>query len=282
MAIFRWRVMAKSSSRQSVLGVNDGGAAPVLSIRNICNNYGLTELMGIVGRVSKPLRAWISRAEERSGPWRKRQASWFDLREDWLDRRTAMTTTHVLFIQGGGAGAHDVDARLAESLQHALGHGYDVCFPRMPDEADPAVESWKREISAQLSHLHGKIVLVAHSVGGSLLLRYLSEERVDRLIAGLFLLAAPSWDEDRWNFDDLKLLPDIADRLSSIPRIFLYHSRDDEDVPFAHLTLHAARLPTAIVREVASGGHQFGNDLTDVARDIRAKDDEHVGVSQKN
>jgi predicted alpha/beta hydrolase family esterase len=176
----------------------------------------------------------------------------------------------VLFIQGGGAGAHAEDASLADSLRQALGDGYDVHFPRMPDEADPAVGAWKKKISFELSYLHGKVVLVGHSVGGSTLLRFLSDEGIIRPIAGLFLLAAPSWEEDRWNFDDLKLAPDIADRLSTIPRIFFYHCRDDEVVPFAHLALHAARLPTATIREAPRGGHQFGNDLSQVARDIRA------------
>jgi predicted alpha/beta hydrolase family esterase len=181
-----------------------------------------------------------------------------------------MTKTHVLFIQGGGAGAHDEDAALAASLRQELGAGYDVHFPRMPDEGEPAVGPWKRKISEELSRLKGPIVLVAHSVGGSILLRYLAEESVDGPIVGLFLLAVPSWDENRWNFDDLKLPVNLADRLASIPRIFLYHCRDDEGVPFAHLALHRGRLPTATIREVARGGHQFGNDLAEVARDIRA------------
>jgi predicted alpha/beta hydrolase family esterase len=103
-------------------------------------------------------------------------------------------------------------------------------------------------------------------------LKYLAEEEVKIPIAGLFLLAAPSWAEDQWNFEDLKLPRDIAQRLASIPRIYLYHSRDDAVVPFAHLALHAARLPQATVRAVEGRGHQFGNDLTDIARDIRSKD----------
>jgi len=61
---------------------------------------------------------------------------------------------------------------------------------------------------------------------------------------------------------------DLAARLLGIPRTFLYHSRDDQVVPFAHLALHAARLPRATVRESDGRGHQFGNDLSDVARDI--------------
>ena len=182
-----------------------------------------------------------------------------------------MTKAYVLFVQGGGKGAHDEDTALAASLERALGGQYEVHFPRMPDEADPSVKSWKGKISAELSRLRGKVLLVGHSIGGSILLKYLSEEDVKKPIAGLFLLAAPSWDEDRWNFDDLKLPHDIAETLASIPRIFLYHSRDDVVVPFAHLALHGARLPQATIRAVDGRGHQFGNDLTDVARDIRSE-----------
>ena len=183
-----------------------------------------------------------------------------------------MTKTDVLYVQGGGKGAHDEDAALAASLQRALGGEYDVHFPRMPDESDPNVASWKRKISDELSRLRGQVLLVGHSIGGSIVLKYLAEEDVKIPVAGLFLLAAPSWDEDQWNFEDLKLPRNLAQRLASIPRICLYHSRDDAVVPFAHLALHAARLPQATIRAVDGRGHQFGNDLTDVARDIRSKD----------
>jgi predicted alpha/beta hydrolase family esterase len=183
-----------------------------------------------------------------------------------------MATTSVLFIQGGGKGAHSADAPLANSLRRALGPRYDVRFPRMPREADPNVASWKEKVSSELSRMPGKVILVAHSVGGSILLRYLSEEKVEKPIDGLFLLAVPSWDEDRWNFDDLKLPHDVAEKLAPIPRLFFYHCRDDDVVPFAHLALHGARVPRAVIRALGSGGHQFGNDLTGVATDVRGND----------
>lgn len=183
-----------------------------------------------------------------------------------------MKKTCVLFVQGGGKGAHSEDAPLASSLQRALGPKYDVRFPRMPGEADPKVEAWKEKISSELAQISSMVILVAHSVGGSIVLRYLSEEKVHKPIAGLYLLAAPSWDEERWNFDDLKLRRDIAEKLASIPRIVFYHCRDDDVVPFAHLALHGARIPRAVTRAVNSGGHQFGNDLTAVATDIQGND----------
>lgn len=178
-------------------------------------------------------------------------------------------TKLVLFIQGGGEGAHKEDAPLAASLQKALGTEYDVRFPRMPGESNPEMQTWKAKIARELAALDGEVILVGHSVGGAALLKYLSEAKAEKVIAGLFLIAAPSWDEENWNFDDLRLPRDLAAKVSRIPRIFLYHNRDDEIVPFRHLELHAARLPRAVVREGEHGGHQFGNDLANVAGDIR-------------
>jgi hypothetical protein len=86
---------------------------------------------------------------------------------------------------------------------------------------------------------------------------------------GAYVLAAPTWDDNQWNFDDLKLPRKIAEKFALIPWIFFYHCRDDEIVPFAHLALHAAQIPRAITRAISHGGHQFGNDLARIAMDIR-------------
>jgi predicted alpha/beta hydrolase family esterase len=133
------------------------------------------------------------------------------------------------------------------------------------------MQTWKAKIAKELEALDGEVIVVGHSVGSAALLKYLAEEKVEKAIAGLFLLAAPSWDEENWNFEDLRLPRDLDAKLSRIPRVFLYHNRDDGIVPFSHLKLHAARLQGAIVRESDTGGHQFGNDLANVARDIKAQ-----------
>lgn len=178
-------------------------------------------------------------------------------------------TIRIVFIHGAGDGAYSEDALLAESLRKELGSEYDVAIPHMPDEANPDAERWKQAIASELSLALGSVMLVGHSAGGSTLLKYLAEEPVVTPIAGLFLLAAPSWDEHYWNFDVLKLPSDIAVKLATIPAIFLYHCQDDNIVPFAHLALHGARMPQATARAFVEGGHQFGNDLSCVAADIR-------------
>jgi uncharacterized protein len=176
---------------------------------------------------------------------------------------------YVLFIHGAGDGAYEEDRLLAASLQNALGSAYEVRYPKMPEEDSAEYADWKAQIASELATLDGEVILVGHSVGGSVLLKYLSEEQVENPIAGLFVIATPYWSgQDIWKWDEARLPEDVATKLANIPRIFLYHSRDDKTVPFAHLALYAAKLPQATIREVDGRGHQFGNDLADVAEDI--------------
>ena len=177
---------------------------------------------------------------------------------------------HVLFIHGAGKGAFEEDGLLVASLQNALGFAYDVHYPKMPEEDSATYADWKAPIERELATLDDEVILVGHSVGGSVLVKYLSEQQLDKPISSLFLLATPYWGADEfWKWDEVRLGEDVATKLASIPRIFLYHSRDDEVVPFAHLALYAAKLPQATVRVFDGRGHQFGNDLAEVAEDIR-------------
>jgi predicted alpha/beta hydrolase family esterase len=175
---------------------------------------------------------------------------------------------NVLFIHGAGEGAYEEDRLMVASLQDALGAAYEVHYPRL-NEVSPEYADWASQISSELAVLEGDVALVGHSVGGSVLIKYLSEKRAEKPIASLFLLAAPYWGADEfWKWDAAQLPEDAAAKLVGNSRVFLYHSRDDNVVPFAHLALYAAKLPKATVREVEGRGHQFANDLTDVAKDI--------------
>jgi uncharacterized protein len=174
---------------------------------------------------------------------------------------------NVLLIQGGGEGAYEADQKLAASLQEWLGSEYQVHYPMMPNEADPAYEPYKTQIAKEFAALDGPLALVGHSVGGTVLLRYLTEEKVEKQIAGIFLIATPYWGAEDW-FDAPKLHSNLALRSRKTPPIFFYHSRDDPVVPFAHLAMYAAKLPQATFREFDRRGHQFHNDLSEVAADI--------------
>ena len=174
---------------------------------------------------------------------------------------------NVLFLQGGGAGTYDEDTKLAASLQKALGSSYTVHYPRMPEENAPDYAAWKAKILKELSAFEGGVVLAGHSLGASFLLKYTVEEKPD--VTGLFLLAPPYWGEADWEVAEYALPEGYASSLPPHLPLFLYSNRDDDMVPFAHTERYAAELPGATVRVFDSGGHQFGDDLVEVARDIR-------------
>jgi predicted alpha/beta hydrolase family esterase len=158
-------------------------------------------------------------------------------------------------------------------LQGALGAGYRVTCPRMPDPDHPRYAAWRVRIADCVAGMGDGVILVGHSLGGSVLLKYLSEEGGARSVAGLFLLAAPRWGEGRdWQNDEFLLRDDFPRRLR-VPHVFLYHSRDDEVVPFAHLAAYAARLPRAAVRALDGYRHYFEqHEMPELVRDIRGLD----------
>jgi predicted alpha/beta hydrolase family esterase len=180
--------------------------------------------------------------------------------------------TFVLFIHGAGAGAYAEDRLLADSLQRALGADCEVQCPQMPDEDNAAYPAWKAEIESRLAAMQGPVALVGHSVGASVVLKFLCDRPPPRQIAGAFLIAAPYWGASEfWSWDEAALPADAATRLAGDWPLIFYQSRDDEIVPFAHLAMYAAKLPRATIREFDGRGHQFNNDLTEVAADIKRR-----------
>ena len=69
--------------------------------------------------------------------------------------------------------------------------------------------------------------------------------------------------------DEFKVDEGRASKLLKGIPIFFYHSRDDDTVPFTHLAFHAEKFPQATIRESDGCGHQFNNDLSEVAADIK-------------
>lgn len=176
--------------------------------------------------------------------------------------------TNVVFIHGAGEGAYDADAFLVTSLEEELGR--TVHYPRMPDDDDSDDTAWIRAIDEAISEATSPVVVVGHSAGGYVLLKYLATERVAATIAAVCIIAAPfpGGDPD-WTFAGFALPADLAQRLPPSAQVFVYASEDDEVVPFAHRDLYAAAIPGAQTR-TTHGGHQLTGGLDAVVADIRA------------
>ena len=176
---------------------------------------------------------------------------------------------HILFIQGGGNNGYEADHAMVDSLKYALGDAYEVIYPKLQTENSASDFGWPRQIGKKINDIKGDVILVGHSVGASLLLKYLSETKMQKKISGIFLLATPFWagDED-WE-KGLKLQDDFADKLPEQVPISLYHNMDDEEIPFNNLSSYAKKLPKATIHKLSKGGHQFNNDLQFLAKDIK-------------
>lgn len=179
-------------------------------------------------------------------------------------------TKKILFIQGAGEGAYDEDKVLADYIQSALASEYAFTYPLFPGLENIEYSAWKVQIASELEALGSSDIIVAHSLGGSALLKYLSEESVDISIAGLFLIAAPyKCTDGEWGTDDFALDVNFASSLPRVPKITLYHSQDDEWVPFSHLALWKEKLPYSIVRELDDRGHSFAKrEFSELIEDI--------------
>jgi predicted alpha/beta hydrolase family esterase len=185
----------------------------------------------------------------------------------------------VLFVQGGGEGAHDRwDNHLVDDLRRELGSAYAIRYPVMPDEGDPTYAVWKTAIERELAALEAGAVLVGHSVGGTILINALAERATTLDLGAICLIAAPFIGPGGWPSDEIVARPDLGDRLPRDVPIFLYHGRDDDTVPCAHVELYARAIPRAQVRLLAGRDHQLGNRLTETAADIRQLDQRSSGA----
>lgn len=177
----------------------------------------------------------------------------------------------VLFVHSGGSqGLHEGSSDLVAWLQMALGAPYEVFYPKMPDPDQPSYEQWKQKLKDELNLLDDGVILIGHSLGGSVILKFLTEEKISKKIDGLFMIGSPYWGIKNWHVDEFLLKKAFAASLPDINEIFLYHSRKDAVVPFKHLSYYAEKLPFANVRELDGGEHLFSSGLPEIARDIKS------------
>lgn len=182
-----------------------------------------------------------------------------------------ISSKNLLFIHAAGDVGYDGDVALVASLQKTLGTDYKVHFPKMQaDEVPYFGAGWPKQIGEEIFSIKGEVILAGHSLGASMLLKYLSENKIKKNIAGIFLIAPPYWSGDEDWVQPLKLEEDFSDKLPKHVPIFFYQCKDDEVVPLEHLTFYRQNLPWAVFREIAKGGHQLNNDLTIVAKDIKS------------
>ncbi len=180
--------------------------------------------------------------------------------------------SELLFIHGAGdqsegRGSFSLFAR----LRSGLGMFDRICAPLMPHPEYPDYAEWEAGLARHLECVHVGTLLVGHSLGGSVLLKYLTEHRLEERVGGVFAIGSPYWGADPdWDVEPFKFRTDAPVALDDTGHTFIYHSSDDEVIPFAHHDAYARKFPGAKLRAVEGVAHDFVSGVEIVMEDLRA------------
>ena len=164
---------------------------------------------------------------------------------------------------GRGKGSYD----LVRYLKGKLSKEFKIVFPKIEKPNSPTYQKYKKMFDSEFSEITEPVVLVGHSLGSSTLLKYLSEEKPNISISGLFLVATPHWKS---NMKEFQLRDKFQASLKSIPAVFLYHSKKDTEVPFEHLAFYERSFKSVTVRKLPGKNHLFSKGLPELVSDIRS------------
>ena len=158
-----------------------------------------------------------------------------------------------------------------QSLQDKLGSQYEVIRPEMPNAFNARYEEWKIWFEKLIPLLNPNVILVGHSLGGIFLAKYLSENKISKKILATFFIAAPFDEEDaEYELLDFNLPPSLKLLAEQGGKIFLYHSQDDNQVPFSDIYKYQKELPNAVVRIFTDKGHFNQADFPELISDIKS------------
>ena len=157
--------------------------------------------------------------------------------------KTKIFLAHSAGLQSApGEGSFD----LAQYLRNVAGANSELIFPVVKDPDNPSYKNWKTLLDTEIEKLQEPVILIGHSLGASVLLKYLSEEQPDLQIKGLFLVAAPQWSSDGWDTKEFALQQNDPAKLIQVDQLYFYHCIGDPIVPFEHLNYYRDAFPDAV------------------------------------
>ena len=174
----------------------------------------------------------------------------------------------VLFIQGAGNVTTEEEQVIVDALRINLGDEFTIIYPPMPD-AEPRYLSWNNVLTTNLKNLSGKVILLGHSLGASIILKHFSSLPVPDKIIGMILFGPPYWKDQHWDISEYVIEDDFLANLSKLKNIYFYYSLDDEVIPYSHLESYRKLLPQANWRIISGVDHSYHGAITDMIKDIR-------------
>jgi len=199
-----------------------------------------------------------------------------------------MEKFQILFVHGGMTFKNRGDyldylrnkeVRLTEEirwtdkyLEESLEERFQIIKPRMPLKDNSNYEEWKIVFGNYLNAMRDNVILVGSSLGGIFLSKYLSENKVNKKILSVYIIAAP--------FDNSMIGEDLAggfelgEDLSLIEKncddVTLIFSKDDDCIPISHADKYRDKLKNSkIVIYESKGGHFKIGEFPEIIEMIR-------------
>ena len=112
--------------------------------------------------------------------------------------------------------------------------GFDVLAPELPFSGEPELFEWLKAMEEQVGRIEADDIILGHSLGAVMALRYLEAAEMTGTPRALILVAAP-WTHKRKEMQSFFMSDFDADVLMWKAREFIVvHSKDDKLVPFNH------------------------------------------------
>lgn len=175
----------------------------------------------------------------------------------------------ILFIQGAGSATTEQEQVIVNALRVKLGDGFTIICPPMPDADDPRYLEWEAVITTNLKSLSGKVILLGHSLGGSIILKLFSREPVPDKIIGMILFGVPYWKDQDWDVSEYAIEDDLVANLSKLDNIYFYYSLDDEVIPHHHVKSYQKIIPRAHWVILSGIDHSYHGAIPNMVTDIQ-------------
>lgn len=138
---------------------------------------------------------------------------------------------------------------------------YQIIRPEMPNKNMASYKAWKIRFEKIFPYLNDEdLILVGHSLWAMFLIKYLWENIFPKKIQQVHLISSvfdesDMSDEEKYAWDfayEETIIPNIQNQ---VEQIFLYHSTDDDIVPYTHTQKIKAYLPHAKLITLTDRGH---------------------------
>jgi hypothetical protein len=158
------------------------------------------------------------------------------------------------------------------TLDEKLGKEFEVVLPTLPNKMNAKYLEWKIWFEKFIPYFEPEVVLIGHSLGGTFLAKYLSENKFPKTIRATFLVAPP-YDyeaEAKENYlADFALPKDLSKLTEQGGKIFIYQSKDDPLVPFVDSEKYKRALPTAETMIFEDKGHFRQTEFPELISNIK-------------